>query len=125
MNLKKIIKEEMDDFQWMRDVKPHFWKILDYYTQDDPKINVIMRGDKFVAIEDDDLREYWGLIRFDEFIKDNGYEGLLDPHDIDTTKRIILHFLEVTIDELKGWTGDDDLNDFYHLYGTIEDIFNK
>lgn len=112
----------MDDFQWMRDVKPHFWEILDYHTQDDPKINVIMRGDKFVAIEDDDLREYWGFTRFTEFIKDNGYDGLLDPHDIDTTKRIILHFLEVTIDELRGW---DDLDDFYHLYGTIEDIFSK
>ena len=131
-NIKTIIREEINDFDWIRDVKPPILQLIDVATVNHDNINVTWDNGNFENIEDVNGHEY--------FTEDNLGKFLgCDYEDWDNcvkniTKEELLLFLKNSIegswtfDECeKGWKdktggGVEDCLDFMKLYRLIEKI---
>jgi hypothetical protein len=123
--IKKILKEE--DFQWMKDIKPNFWVVLDQHTKNDPEINVVMDGDSFITIKDRDTRSYWSDVDFYNFL--GTYEiNNFDPYNVKEARLIVLQFLDHMIFKIRnfnnfGHSESRALKDFIYLYDTVDNLF--
>jgi hypothetical protein len=45
MNIRRIIREELDDLEWIRDIEPNKWDIFNELIKDIPRINIELNED--------------------------------------------------------------------------------
>ena len=131
MNLKRIIREEIDDLDWIRDQNPPILKSLTNVTIDNDNINVTWDNGNFENIEDVNGHEYFTEDNLGEFL---GCENDWDESVKNITKEELLLFLKDNIEGSwtfdkceKGWKdktggGVEDCLDFMKLYRLIEKI---
>ena len=132
MNLKTIIREEINDFDWIRDQNPPILKSLTNVTIDNDNINVTWDNGNFENIEDVNGHDYFTEDDLGEFL---GCENdMWDESIKNITKEKLLLFLKDNIEGSwtfdkceKGWKdktggGVEDCLDFMKLYRLIEKI---
>jgi hypothetical protein len=119
MNLRKIIKEEMDDIQWIRDAEPSKWDLFQEIIKDKPNINIQISNDGiWHAFIDENYRKYFDWEFFDEYnlkadIKENDMGEFLNA-------------LSQHIEDSFGYgENSKDYRDFKELESILEYVNNQ
>jgi hypothetical protein len=112
---------ESDDFDWVKDVEPNFFKALDEVTKDNDNINVVWRDNDFYT-----LRDAGGSHYFEAY--DIGTDLNKDPDEIQgISKSEFLIYLKGSINgtwsfDNPNYDYDRDYRDFMELYRVAENI---
>jgi hypothetical protein len=117
MNIKKIIKEVVDEFSWVRDTNPITYKFFDIYVcfSYDGEVDNCEHGySAFVKIPENIADEIWnGYIGYMGGPGDEGVgviEWSIDNEQLDMEDvEAIDYVLEIDEDEYMRATGDPDL----------------
>ena len=60
MNIRRIIREELDDLEWIRDIEPNKWDIFNELIKDMPRINIELNEDgEWVNFKDNNNIKYF------------------------------------------------------------------
>ena len=122
-NLKKIIKEEINDFSWVQDIEPPVFKQLDIATKDDNDINVKWDDDgDFSEVIDSTGHRYFNESELGLFL------GLSYRNWSETINNLgksnLLLYIKHLIDSIE-WNlprEQEDYEDFIKLYKIVEKL---
>ena len=120
-NIKTIIKEEIDEFDWIRDVEPPVFKQLDLVTKNNDNINVIWYDNgNFKAIEDSNESSYFNESQLGLFL---GISYRNWNEDIDNLgKSNLLLYIKHIINNTEWGDDLEDYEDFVELYKIVEEL---
>ena len=84
MNIRRIIQEEIDSLDWIRDIEPNKWDYFEELIKDIPQINIEKnKGGEWIGFSDEQNISYFGYDFFidyelDEDIKSNPLPDFLN-----------------------------------------------
>lgn len=116
MNIRKIIREEIDDLDWIRNATLNKWDYFEELIKDEPDINIEKNEDgEWVDLKDAKRRPYFGsdfstAYELEEDIKSNPLPDFLNA---------ISQHIEVTFQGY-DFENDEDYWDFLTLKEVLE-----
>ena len=118
MNIRKIIREEIDDFQWIHDIKPNKWSVFEEVIKEDPNINISKRDDgSWYNFYDEMGVEYLGWDFFEEYELNKN----IKENDMGEFINALEKHIEMTWDYRED-KYDKDYMDFMELLGILKKI---
>lgn len=124
MNIKKIIREEMDDFDWIHDIEPNKWEVFESMVEKNP--NIIIKKDIstdvwYDFVDGNDI-PYFGD---EDFFYDNGLYRDIKENDMSDFIDALTQLIEVSFDEIHIRENDRNYLDFMELKRILEYIDNQ
>ena len=116
MNIRRIIQEEIDSLDWIRDIEPNKWDYFEELIKDIPQINIEKnKGGEWIGFKDEKNMSYFGYDFFIDYELDEDIKSNPLPYFLDTVSQHI----EITFSHY-----DEDDKDYWD-FRLLEEILEK